>query len=166
MYILNKFKFKIFPILIILLYVPFHIVEEALNNFPEWMSNQYGLPIILNYPHWLINNLFFFLTLLIGLLFFLKSEKYLYLGIGILLWSLINSFEHIVGTVINSNVSPGFYTGLLFILISIFGILKLINDRRLNTKIVIFSFLSALLYWIIPISLIILTGKFWLKILY
>lgn len=164
--IFNKYEFRVYPILIVILYVPIHILEEALNNFPEWMSSFYGLPIVLNYPHWLINNLFFFLSLIVGLVFFLTKEKYLYLGVGILFWSIMNSFEHIIGSLIFLKIAPGFYSGLLFILVSVIGFYKLRNDGKLNIKLLVISFISSLLYWIIPISLIVLTGNIWLKTLY
>ena len=162
----NKYEFRIYPILIIILYVPIHILEEGLNNFPEWMSSFYGLPINLNYPHWLINNLFFFLSLIVGLRLFLTKEKYLYLGVGILFWSIMNSFEHIIGSLILLKIAPGFFSGLLFILVSVIGFYKLSYDGKLNKKLFLISFISSLLYWIIPISLIVLTGNVWLKILY
>ena len=166
---INKFydlDFRVFPILILVLYVPFHILEEALNGFPEWMSKQYGLPIVLSYPHWLINNSFFFITLTIGLYFFLKSEKYLFMGVGILIWSMMNGLEHIVGSILTSGIVPGFYTGILFIVISIIGFSKLKHESGLTMKLLIVSFLFGLLYWFIPIGLIILTGNYWLKLLY
>ena len=159
-------NFKVFPISIMILYVPFHILEEALNGFPEWMSKQYGLPIVLSYPHWLINNSFFLFTLVIGLFFFLRNEKYLFLGIGILIWSMMNGLEHIVGSILTSSVAPGFYTGLLFLAVSTIGLVKLKYENKLTIKLLAISFLFGLLYWIIPFALIVLTGNYWLKILY
>lgn len=161
-----KYDFKVFPILILVLYVPFHLIEEGLNKFPEWMSEFYGLPIVLSYPHWLINNLFFFITLTIGLILFLKNKKFLFLGIGILIWAILNALEHIVGTFMYSRVSPGLFTGLLFLLVAIFGLLKLKRDNVLNKRLVLQSVLASFLFWIIPIGIIILTGNIWLKILY
>lgn len=161
-----KYDFKVFPILIIILYVPIHILEEALNNFPEWMSSFYGLPIVLSYPHWLINNLFFFVFLLLGLVLFLKKEKYLFLGVGILFWSVMNCLEHIIGTFILLKISPGFYSGLLFLLVATLGILKLNHEGKLNKRLIVYSLIASLMYWAIPMVLIVLTGNFWLKLLY
>jgi len=44
-----------------------------LGNFPIWMSNHYNLPNPLSYPHWLINNSFFLLTLLVGLYIYSRN---------------------------------------------------------------------------------------------
>ena len=68
-----KIDFKWFPIALIVAYVPVHLLEEALGNFPIWMSNHYNLPNPLSYPHWLINNSFFLLTLLVGLYIYSRN---------------------------------------------------------------------------------------------
>ncbi len=162
----NIDNFRIFPILIIIIYIPFHILEEAFGNFPDWMSRVYGLPISLNYPHWLINNVFFFGALTVGIIFFLKNDKYIYLGIGILFWAMMNSFEHIIGSLIFMKLSPGFFTGLMFLFTSIIGIVTLINKKKITKRVFAASILSAALYWAIPIGLIVLTGKIWLSLLY
>ncbi len=35
--ILKNIEFKYFPIIALIAYVPFHLLEEALNNFPYWI---------------------------------------------------------------------------------------------------------------------------------
>ncbi len=38
---LKKIDFKYFPILALIIYIPFHLVEEALGDFPIWMRSHY-----------------------------------------------------------------------------------------------------------------------------
>ena len=37
---MKKLEFKIFPITGMILYVPFHVVEEAIGNFPLWIFHE------------------------------------------------------------------------------------------------------------------------------
>jgi hypothetical protein len=162
---LKDFKFKYFPIALIIAYVPFHLTEEALLNFPLWMYNHYGLPAPLSYPHWLLNNSIFLIGLLTGLVFFLKNKtKYLHFGVGILIWGIMNSMEHIVFSVFDFNASPGLYTSILFLFIAIIGFINLYLNRHFNKILVLKSILIASLYWIIPIFIIVSIGTTVVKI--
>ena len=162
---LRSIDFKYFPVITIIIYVPFHLLEEALNNFPLWMSTHYNLPKVLSYPHWLINNGFFFLTLLAGLAIFLSNKaRFVAFGIGILVWALMNSLEHILFTIIDLKISPGFYSAILFLSISLLGFTKLYFDKSLRIKLVLQSVLIGIGYWVIPISMILLTGNYWVKV--
>ena len=159
--VLSNIEFKYFPLIILIIYIPFHLLEEAINNFPLWMSTHYNLPKILSYPHWLINNGFFFITLLVGFLIFYRNKvRFLAFGIGILIWSFINSIEHIFFSVIDLETSPGFYTAILFLSISVIGFAKLYFDKFLRIKLVLQSILIGIGYWVIPISMILLSGNF------
>ena len=158
---LRNIEFKYFPIIVMIIYVPFHLLEEAQGNFPVWMSAQYNLPKVLSYHHWLINNGFFFITLLAGLLMFISNKtRFLVFGIGILFWAFINSIEHILFTVIDLKPSPGFYTALLFLIISSLAVAKLYFDKSLNFKLILQSILVGIGYWIIPIIMILAAGNY------
>ncbi|HOF06712.1 MAG TPA: HXXEE domain-containing protein [Bacteroidales bacterium] len=163
-----KFKnieFKTFPILMIILYVPFHLSEEAFFNFPMWMFEHYNLPKPLSYEHWLINNSFFFVTLFTGLIFFLRNNsKYLHFGFAILIWGLMNSFEHMIFTILDLKFAPGFFTSLLFLTIFFIGFYKLKSEKLLSKKLFLKSFSISILYWIIPFTFIISLGKTLIKI--
>lgn len=162
---LKNIEFKYFPILLIILYVPFHVLEEALNNFPLWMSEHYNFPKPLSYPHWLINNAVFLSVLLIGLFIFMKDRiRFLPFGIGIVFWAFMNSMEHIIFSIVDFKVSPGIVTAMLFFLTSLFGFIKLKVDNFLNPKLILKSFLIGLCYWIVSFSIIILIGNYLIKI--
>ena len=159
--VFSNIEFKYFPIIALIVYVPFHLLEEALNNFPQWMSTHYNLPIILSYPHWLINNGFFLITLLAGLLIFYSNKiRFISFGIGILIWSLINSIEHIFFSIIDLQTSPGFYTALVFLSISLLGFVKLYYDNSLRIKLILQSILIGIGYWVIPIGMILVFGNY------
>ena len=158
---LRNIEFKYFPIIAIIVYVPFHLLEEALGNFPLWMSSHYKLPKVLSYPHWLINNGFFLITLLAGLLIFLSNkQRFLAFGIGLLIWALVNSLEHIIFTIIDLKISPGFYTAILFLIVSLLGFSKLYIDNSIRVRLVLHAILICIGYWMIPISMILLAGNY------
>jgi len=162
---LKQIDFKFFPIGIILLYVPFHILEEAYFNFPLWMFEHYQLPSQLSYPHWLFNNLIFLTVLLIALRIFLNNTtKYLFFGIGILFWGLMNGMEHVVFSIIDRKIAPGTFTGTFFLIIFIVGILKLFQLKKLQLKLLIKSLLIAISYWVFSFLIIILIGNYLVKI--
>ncbi len=45
--ILKNIEFKYFPIIALIAYVPFHLLEEALNNFPYWILDNSIVMILL-----------------------------------------------------------------------------------------------------------------------
>ncbi len=158
---INQIEFKYFPVLCLFVYVPFHLLEEALGNFPLWMSEHYSLPKTLSYPHWLINNSIFFFIILIGLLIYFRDRtKYLPLGVGILVWSFMNGMEHVVFSVIDMKASPGIVTAVLFLLISGFGFLKLKQDDLIGKRLIFNSIFAGIGYWAIPIIIIVSVGKY------
>jgi hypothetical protein len=162
---LNQIDFKFFPIGVILLYVPFHLLEEAYFNFPLWMFKHYQLPQQLSYLHWLFNNLIFLIVILLGLRIFLNNKtKYLFFGLGILFWGLMNGMEHIVFSVIDRKIVPGTFTGLFFLIIFIVGILKLFQLREIKLRLLIKSLLIAISYWVISFLIIILIGNYLVKV--
>ncbi len=158
-------EFKYFPIALIIVYVPFHILEEAVFNFPLWMFTHYNLPKSLSYPHWLINNLFFFIGLLSGLFVFLKHKtKYLAFGIGIVIWGFMNSIEHIVFSISDYQVSPGLYTSIFFVLIATSGFINLHQNKLLSKILILKSIGIAVCYWIIPLLFIVSIGSVLVRI--
>lgn len=163
--ILKQIDFKYFPLAVIIVYVPFHLFEEALGNFPQWMFEHYGLPQALSYPHWLINNSFFLIILLIGLIIYNKNRvRNLAFGIGILLWALMNSIEHIVFSLADLKIAPGLFTALLFLIIALLGLIKLKQEKILKPTLLFKSILIALGYWIATFVLIMSLGSFLLKV--
>ena len=158
---LNEIKFKYIPVFCIIVYIPFHLLEEALGNFPLWMSEHYSLPKVLSYPHWLINNSIFFLILLIGLLIYFRDRiKFLPFGVGILVWSFMNSMEHLVFSAIDMEASPGIVTAVIFLFVSGLGFIKLRLDNSLNMKLMFKSIIAGICYWVVPIIIIVSIGKY------
>lgn len=163
--VLKNIDFKWFPIGLIIVYVPFHILEEALNNFPFWMAEHYGLPKPLTYPHWFINNSIFLSVLCIGLTIYYRSKiTRLDFGVGILIWAFMNSSEHIIFSIFDLKVSPGFYTALLFLLISVIGIMKLGSEKILKPALLFRSILIAFGYWVVSFIIIISLGFYLVKL--
>lgn len=147
--------------LIMIIYFPFHLFEEAIGNFPEWMKNHKWMPEKLTYGHWIANNVFFYYSLLsFGFIcYLLLDDRFAFLGIGILFWGLINCLDHLIYTIIDRKISPGFYTGFLYLVVFSSGLFKLYEARALNSKLIFMSFIMGILYAFIPVFLSILFSK-------
>ena len=162
---LKQIDFRWFPVGLIVVYVPFHILEEAIYHFPLWMFEHYKLPQALSYPHWLINNSIFLFVLLIGLIIYNRDRiNNLSFGLAIVIWAFMNSMEHIAFTIIDLKISPGFYTAILFLIISIIGIIKLRVEKILNPRLLLKSFLIAIGYWVVSFLIIIVLGLYLVKL--
>jgi hypothetical protein len=138
---------------VILIYIPFHLFEEALGNFPVWMFEHRWVPDRMTYGHWMANNLFFYYPLLLlGLLLYhFTNGALLFLGAGIFVWGIINSFDHIVYTIKDRKLSPGLFTGFLFCIVSILGFVKLWSLNNITLPMLLLSVLAGLIYAFLPI---------------
>ena len=163
---LKQIDFKWFPVALIVIYVPFHVLEEAIFNFPLWMFEHYKLPQALSYPHWLINNSIFLFDLLIGLIIYNRDRiKHLSFGLAIVIWAFMNSMEHMAFTIIDLKISPGYYTAILFLIISVIGFIKLRVEKILKPALFLKSVLIAIGYWVVSFLIIIVLGLYLVKLL-
>lgn len=158
---MKSVKLSMMFFLTILVYVVFHITEECLGNFPVFMSQNWGIPNI-GYARWLYHNIIFFLpVLLLAFLIFLTNEnKFFSFGLGISFWGVLNFLEHAFYSIKNSNISPGFYSSLLFLLITLVTLYIAKNKKVLTKKRVVLSIGLSLAYWSISLILVmLLAGK-------
>ena len=144
----------------IFVYTAFHITEETLGNFPLFMQQNWGIPDI-GYARWLFHNAVFFVPVLVGglLVFSLDEKRMLPFGVGITIWGVINFCEHLFYTIKNYEVSPGTYSSLIFAVLAVLVCWKLRETGNFNFKTAGLSFLCALIYWGLPLIMIILLGK-------
>ena len=97
-----SFPLHYYILAIIFIYIPFHFFEEALGNFPESMYQHKWIQERITYGHWMANNIFlYFPTLLVGYLIWIIFPNSLFFGLGILIWGIINTLDHIFYTVID-----------------------------------------------------------------
>ncbi|WP_426155251.1 HXXEE domain-containing protein [Lacrimispora sp. 38-1] len=101
------------------------------------------------------NNVFFYYTILlvgyISYLFF--GNKLIFMGLGILFWGLINCLDHLIYTIIDRKISPGLFTGLLYLITFLSGINRLHAEGTLNFKLIILSLITGIFYAVIPVIL-------------
>lgn len=163
---LFDFNIQYFMAGIIITYIPFHLLEEALGNFPTWMHQHKWIPEKITYGHWMANNLFFYLPLLlIGLIsFHFEGDKLLFFGVGILVWGFINCFDHIIYTIKDRKTSPGLFTGLIFGIISALGLYKIYLNNMLTIGLIMISIVIGLMYAFLPIVFSMLFHKIFNKI--
>lgn len=158
---LLNFNIQYFMVGILIIYIPFHLLEEALGDFPTWMKEHKWIPEKITYGHWMANNLFFYLPLLlIGLIgFHFGGDRLLFLGVGIIVWGLINCFDHIIYTIKDRRISPGLFTGLIFGVISVLALFKLYMDSILTIGTLVVSIITGLIYAFLPIGLSVMFHK-------
>ncbi len=144
-------------ILSILFYVTFHLIEEATLGFPAWAELRWGIPGY-NLPMWLEHNFFFLSCLLITYLIYAwDRENRQFVGYGIILWGVLNFLNHLIFSLIFWEISPGLFTGSIFL---VFGILSMKNDYFLHPfakkkwgSVIIIGILN----WVIPIGAFLFT---------
>lgn len=134
-------------------YLTIHLLDEALFGFAPWAELRWGLP---NYtvPRWLLHNVYFAAAQLIGYLIYRRdTRKFVYLGLGILVWGVLNSLNHLIFSLIFLEYSPGLLTGFVFIFLAVIGFRRARQADLLSTKNVVLSIVFGLLYWVVPIVL-------------
>lgn len=138
---------------ILLAYIPFHLFEEAMGNFPMWMQVHHWMSHRLSYGHWMAGNIFFYYPLLLAgfMTYRCFGEKLLFAGVAVLFWGILNFLEHSVYSVIDLRVSPGFYSSIILLAIGILGVYKLYQIKRLSFGLIAASLITALVYAGLPV---------------
>ena len=151
----REIKIEHFMLAVLFTYIPFHLFEEALGNFPRWMAQHHWTPHTITYSHWMACNIFFYLPILaIGLLiYYLSQKKLLFAGMGVIIWGILNFIEHFVYSIIDSKVSPGLLTGMIYLVIAVLSIIKLKKTEKLSFRLLLPSTLAAIVYAGLPVVL-------------
>ena len=137
----------------LLVYITLHLLEEGVFGFPTWAEGRWGIP---NYTvfKWLLHNCYFIFFLVVGYFIYrINKERFLPLGLGIVIWGLLNSLNHIVFSVIFLEYSPGLFTGLIFLLFAVLAFRRIREMGKLSAGLVLPSILFGLLYWGLPMAL-------------
>jgi len=112
-----------FIIFNLVIYLPFHLFEEAIGDFPKWMYDHKWLPYHMTHGHWMANNLFiYYPMLLISVFLYVFNGKLTCFGAGILIWGIINFGDHFFYTIKDRKVSPGLISGTFFLVNSVLGL--------------------------------------------
>jgi len=139
----------------LLVYLTLHLLEEGLFGFPAWAENRWGIPGYTTVK-WLIHNVYFAFFLVIGFLVYRRNpEKYLIVGLGVLVWGLLNTVNHLVFSIIFLEYSPGLFTGLIFALFAYWGWQRVKEMGHSNWRRMAPAAGFGLLYWAVPIVLFI-----------
>lgn len=143
----------------LLVYISLHLLEEGIFGFPAWAEGRWGIP---NYTvsKWLLHNCYFVFFLVVGYFIYrISKERLLPVGVGIVIWGLLNGLSHIVFSVIFLEYSPGLFTGLIFLLFAVLALKRIREMGKLSPGLMLPSILFGLLYWGLPIALFITVDK-------
>ena len=101
-----------FILLNLIIYIPFHLFEEAVGDFPKWMYEHKWLPYHMTHGHWMANNIFiYYPMLLLAVFIYIFNKSMICFGVAILIWGLINFGDHFFYTIKDKKVSHGLITG-------------------------------------------------------
>jgi hypothetical protein len=143
----------------LLVYVTVHLLEEWLFGFPAWAEARWGIPGYTVFK-WLLHNVYFAAFLAAGyILYRINQDRFLFAGLGIIIWGLLNSVNHIVFTIIFLEYSPGLLTGLVFAVFAVLAYQRVREMGRLSWRTMAPSILAGLLYWGAPIALFITVDR-------
>lgn len=150
-----EFRLDYYVFAVVLLYIPFHLLEEALGNFPLWMKEHGYTPVKKTYGFWMAGNIFFFYPLLVGcaLIYHFIGDHAIVLGLSVFLWGIVNFSEHLFFTIKDRKISPGLFTGIVFVLVGVSGIYKVHTMGLLSIGVVVLAVVIALFCIIIPAPL-------------
>ena len=143
----------------LLVYVTVHLLEEWWFGFPAWAEARWGIPGY-TVSKWLLHNVYFAFFLGVGYVIYrINRDKCLFAGLGIIIWGLLNSINHIVFTIIFLEYSPGLFTGLIFVAFAVLAYQRVREMGKLSWKTVIPSILASFFYWGAPIALFITVDR-------
>jgi hypothetical protein len=144
----------------LLVYVTVHLLEEGLLGFPAWAEMYWRIP---NYTtsKWLIHNVYFISVLLIGYFIYHRNrQRFLPLGLGIVIWGFSNSLAHIGSSLIWLSYSPGLFTGLIWVLLFVLARRRVREVGEASRGLMRRATLVGLpLYWGVPMALFINIDK-------
>ena len=150
-----------FIFLNLIIYLPFHLFEEAIGDFPKWMYEHKWLPYHMTHGHWMANNLFiYYPMLLISVFLYIFNGKLTCFGVGILIWGIINFGDHFFYTIKDRKVSPGLISGALFFANSVFGLRNYILSNSFTVPQLVVGILIGGVLFGLPMGLCIILYKF------
>lgn len=153
-----------FVFLNLVIYLPFHLFEEAVGDFPKWMYEHKWLPYHMTHAHWMANNLFlYYPMLLISVFLYVSNHKFACFGVAILIWGIINFGDHFFYTIKDQKVSPGLISGTVFLVNSAFGLRNyFMSDGFLAYQLILGIVIGGVLFGL-PMGLCIVFYKFFDK---
>lgn len=150
-----------FVFLNLVIYLPFHLFEEAIGDFPRWMYEHKWLPYHMTHGHWMANNLFiYYPMLLISVFLYVFNGKLTCFGVGILIWGIINFGDHFFYTIKDRKVSPGLISGALFLANSVLGLRNYILSNSFTVPQLVVGILIGGVLFGLPMGLCIVLYKF------
>ena len=153
-----------FIFLNLVIYLPFHLFEEAIGDFPKWMYEHKWLPYHMTHGHWMANNLFiYYPMLLISVFLYVFNGKLTCFGVGILIWGIINFGDHFFYTIKDRKVSPGLISGILFLANSVLGLRSYILSNCVSVPQLVVGVLIGGILFGLPMGLCIVLYKFFDK---
>lgn len=155
-----------FVVLNLVVYMPFHLFEEAIGDFPKWMYEHKWLPFHMTHGHWMANNLFIYYPLvLLPTFLYAVNKNIVCLGVAVLIWGVINFGDHFFYTIKDRKVSPGLITGILFLINSIFGLKNFIVSDSFSLFHLTMGVIIGGIIFGLPIGLCIVTYHFFEKVI-
>lgn len=148
----------------LVIYLPFHLFEEAIGDFPKWMYIHKWLPYHMTHGHWMANNLFiYYPLLLISVIVYVLNRDLACFGLAIFIWGMINFCDHFFYTIKDRKVSPGLISGILFLVNSVLGLSGYMSSDAFSVFQLIMGIVIGGVLFGLPMGLCIVLYKFFDK---
>ena len=150
----------------LIIYMPFHLFEEAAGDFPKWMYTHKWLPYHMTHGHWMANNIFIYYPLvLIPALLFLINRTFIFCGVAVLVWGIINFADHCFYTIKDRKISPGLVTGIFFLVNSVMGMSAFIKPGSFSAAHMAAGIITGIVLFCLPMGRCIVVYGFFEKII-
>ena len=114
----------------------------------------------MNHGHWMANNIFIYYPLLLISIALYSFCDITSCGVAILIWGVINFCDHFFYTIKDRKISPGLFTGVIFLINSVVGIVQYINSDAFSILTLLLSVIIGGVLFGLPIGLCVIIYNF------
>jgi len=135
-----------------IVFLALQIPEEGLFNFAAWVQRRGIIPNF-TVTTWLLQQPYFILALSMAyFLYRVDSEKFLPIGLGILVWGVLNFLGFAGLSIISREYMPGLLSSVFYLPLALLGARILRRDGQATPRSAAFSTLYGILIMALPIA--------------
>jgi hypothetical protein len=133
-------------------YIGLQIPEEGFLNFTAWV-NRRGAIANFTATTWLLQQPYFILALSLAYFIYrMDPEKFLPVGLGVIVWGLLSFLGFAGLTVFSGEYAPGMIAGLVYVPLAFWAAGILRRQGKLTPRLALLGSLSGTLILALPIA--------------
>ncbi len=135
-----------------IVFLALQIPEEGLFNFAAWIDRRGIIPNF-TVTTWLLQQPYFILALSLAYFIYrIEPEKFLPIGLGVLVWGLLNFLGFAGLTLITGEYVPGLFSSALYLPLVLLGTRMLRRGGKGTPRTAVLSSLYGFLIMALPIA--------------